>query len=290
MTSKENPVAVGFSRCDTERMSLDPHRAANLANWDSRVDIHYRSDLYSIADYLNDPTHLSSIVEFDRHRIGDVSGARLIHLQCHIGTDTVSWARLGADDTGTDFSPNAVEAARRLSADSGTPARFILSELYETPSVVDEKFDIVYTGVGAICWLPDIRRWAEVVAGLLEEGGRLYIREGHPLMWALDLKSDDELRLAYPYFEGDPTEFVSDETYSGPGVVTSPRTFDWNHGVGEVLTGLIDAGMRIDRVEEYDFCEWQALPSMVVDEQGHWRLPEDRIRYPLMWSILATRI
>ena len=271
-------------------MPLDEYRLVNRDNWDSRVDIHYGSELYGVERFTSNPDHIGSIVDFDKDIVGDVTGKRLLHLQCHIGTDTLSWARLGADVTGVDFSEKSIEAARRLSRESSTPGRFVVAELYDSPSVVDETFDIVYTGVGAICWLPDIRGWAEVVSSFLEPGGTFFIREGHPIMWALDWEDQENLTLKYPYFEGSPPlEFSDDSTYAGEGSLEHPKTFDWAHGVAETLQALIDAGLRIDQVADYDFCEWQGIDQMVLGDDERWRLPEGQERLPLMWSVLATK-
>jgi SAM-dependent methyltransferase len=269
---------------------LDRYRLANRANWDSRVDIHYGSDDYGVSRFIEDPSHLSGVVRYDSPKLGDVAGKRLIHLQCHIGTDTVSWARLGADVTGIDLSSKSIEAAQRLSHDSHTPARFVVSEFYETPSVVPETFDVVYTGVGAICWLPDIVRWARVVSQLLEPGGVFYMREGHPMMWSMDFEWNEGLRVKYPYFETvEPDAEEEEETYAGVGTVSSPLSYAWNHGIGETIDALIRAGLRIDRVEEYQECEWQGLDQMVQGEDGMWRLAENSTHLPLMWSVLATK-
>lgn len=272
-------------------MPLDYHRQTNRANWDSRVDVHYTSDVYGIDRFLSDPEFVGEVATFDSQQMPDLTGKSLLHLQCHIGTDTVGLARLGANATGVDFSEKSIAAARRLSDESGTPVRFVVSELYDSPAVLPEKFDVVYTGVGAICWLPDIKGWAQVVASFLEPGGRFYMREGHPILWALDdERDDDELVIAYPYFErSQPTSWSEEFTYAGDGAVSSPQTFEWNHGMGETIQALIDAGLRIDRVEEYDSLEWQALSQMVEGDDGLWRLPERRKRLPLMWSVLATR-
>lgn len=270
-------------------MPLDEQRLTNRANWDSRVEIHYSSEEYGVQSFRDDPDHLSDVVRFDKDKLTEVDGKRLVHLQCHIGTDTVSWARLGADVTGVDFSERSIEAARRLSEEAKTPARFVVSELYEAPQVLDQTFDIVYTGVGAVCWLPDIKGWAEVVSALLEPGGRFYIREGHPVMWALDWEDEEKLALEHNYFEGEPIEWEESTTYAGAGEVTSPKTYDWNHGIGQTLTSLIDSGLRIDRVEEYQFCEWQGIAQLVEGEDGRYRLPDRPGRLPLMWSVLATK-
>ena len=270
-------------------MPLDEHQLANRANWDARVDIHYASDDYGIERFVADPNHISDVVTLDKERLGDLSGKRLIHLQCHIGTDTISLARLGAEVTGIDLSEKSIEAARRLSADSGTPARFFVSELYDAPSVVPEKFDIVYTGVGAICWLPDIVGWARVVASFLEPGGRFHMLEGHPMMWSLDWEDTERLSVIYPYFETlEPVAEVEEATYAGEGVVSSPLNYAWNHGIGETLTALLDVGFRIDAVEEHDFCVWQGIGQMIQGDDGHWRLPTNTERLPAMWSVSAT--
>ncbi len=272
-----------------QRMPLDEYRIANRANWDSRVDIHYASDDYGIEHFVADPDHLSDVVTLEKERVGDVSGKSLIHLQCHIGTDTVSWARLGAEVTGIDLSEKSIEAARRLSADSGTPARFFVSELYDAPTVVPEKFDIVYTGAGAICWIPDIRGWADVVASFVNPGGRFSMLESHPMLWTLDWEDTEKVSVIYPYFETvEPIAEIEEETYAGEGLVASPLNYSWNHGIGEILTALLDVGFRIDAVEEYDFCAWQGIDQMVLSDDGFWRLPKDTNRLAAMWSVTAT--
>lgn len=273
-------------------MPVDRHREVNRANWDARVDIHLGSDVYGIQRFIDDPAFVGEVVRFDSAKVGDVAGKRLLHLQCHIGTDTIGWARLGAEATGTDLSPKSIEAARRLSEETGTPARFVEAELYDTRQVLAETFDVVYTGVGAISWLPNIGEWAEVIAAMLESGGTFFMREGHPIMWTLDDERDDDLLvIRYPYFETrEPIAWSEDFTYAGEGVVSSPDTFEWGHGMGETIQALIDAGLRIDRVEEYDFLEWEFGPINQLGDDGRYRLAEGRERLPLMWSVLATKI
>lgn len=284
-------VGEPFPSSNTASMSLDEYRIANRANWDARVEIHYGSAEYGVDRFISDPGHISDVVRYDKEKVGGVSGRRLLHLQCHIGTDTISWARLGAIATGVDLSEKSIEAARRLSHDSGTPARFVVSELYDAPTVIEEKFDFVYTGAGAICWIPDIRAWAKIVSSFLEPGGTFFMREGHPMMWAMDWEDSGRLTVAYPYFEtAEPLAEEEEDTYAGIGKVTSPLNYAWNHGIGETLNALIEAGFRLDRIEEYDECEWQGLAQMVLEEDGKWRLPEGRDRLPLMWSVLATKV
>ena len=172
----------------------EDYRDVNRANWDERVPAHAASPDYAVDRFTQDPAFLSGVVSFDLPRLGDISGLDGVHLQCHIGTDTVSLARLGARMTGLDFSPAALEQGRRLAAATGVDVDFVESDLYGAPEALGtERFDLVYTGIGAICWLPEIRRWANVVATLLRPGGRLFMREGHPVLWSVTQPRPDGL-------------------------------------------------------------------------------------------------
>jgi SAM-dependent methyltransferase len=266
--------------------------ADNLANWNDRVPIHAGPDGYGIDAFVADPDKLTDVVAFDRHYLGDVTGRSLLHMQCHIGTDTLSWAKLGASVTGVDFSPPALEVATQMASALGIDARFVEADVYRSPRVILEEFDIVYTGVGAINWLPDISRWADVVAAFTRKGGTFYMREAHPIVWALDYERDDDLLVVTePYFETDaPSTWDEDATYLGSGTLEHTTTHSWNHGVGEILSALIAAGFQIDLYEEHRFLEWLAVPHM-IEVDGRFVLPEhQRDRVPLMYSIRATKL
>lgn len=271
---------------------MDTYRAANLANWNERVPIHAVSREYDLDGLASDPKRLSGVVAFDAERLGDVAGARLLHLQCHIGTDTVSWAKLGAHVTGLDFSGPALDVARDLAARAGVEARFVESDAYDAPAALGgEQFDVIYTGVGALNWLPDVRRWAQVVRTLLAPGGILYVREGHPVLWALDFVRDDrQLVITHPYFETpEPLRWDDDSSYTDGDVkVANTTTYDWNHGLGEVVTAVLDVGLRLTRLEELRSLEWQGLPWMVRDDDGRWVLPQGPERLPLMYVLTAV--
>ncbi|MGI9585180.1 MAG: class I SAM-dependent methyltransferase [Acidimicrobiia bacterium] len=274
---------------------MNPYTADNVANWNERAPIHAASDLYDLNGLVADNRQLSSIVEFDRDYLGDLTGKTLLHPQCHIGTDTLSLARLGAQVTGLDFSSASLEVARELAMRMGINARFVESEIYEAPSVLAETFDIVYTGVGAIGWLPDIVRWAEVMATFCKPGGMFYIREGHPMLWALDDEREDgQLVVTEPYFETlTPGTWDQPTTYTGPEHLEHSVSHSWNHGIGEIITALMGAGFRIDLFEEHKFVDWKALPHM-IESRSHraaWELPpEQKDKVPLMYSVLATRV
>jgi SAM-dependent methyltransferase len=268
--------------------------AANRANWDSRVPVHTGPDGYRLDRLIDDPTALTNVVDFDRHYLGDLSGQSVVHLQCHLGTDTVSLARLGASVTGIDFSEPAIAVARDLASRCGIEARFEVTDLHRAPTVLDQTYDLVYTGVGAISWLPDIRAWASVVAELLRPGGRFHITEGHPIAMVFsDDATADNLVVDYPYFEGRPaTRFEDPTSYVGSGTVASPESFEWAHNLGAIVQALIDAGLIIDRFDEHRELAWPFLPWMepVPDRDGWYRLPESlRHSIPLMFTIQAHK-
>lgn len=275
---------------------VDKYRSVNRDIWNRNAESNFRRGMdaltgeYPLQRFVNDSDHISEDVEFDRFELGDVSGKTLLHLQCHIGTDTLSWARLGATVTGVDLSDKSIELARRLSRDCGTPATFVEAELYDSPGVISEKFDIVYTGIGALCWIPDIRAWAKVVSGFLKPGGVFHLRDGHPVLQSLDENSDDEFRIVHPYLEaGGVMEFSEPITDGVDGELGHRTQYEWPHGLGEIVTALIDAGMKIEFVHEHTLTRYQYLPQMVSDKDGWWRLPGNENLFPLMFSIRATK-
>jgi SAM-dependent methyltransferase len=273
---------------------MDRYDDVNRANWDERAPAHAASADYAFERFASDPSYISHVVRFDLPRLGDVAGLRGVHLQCHIGTDTVSLARLGARMTGLDFSPAAIEQARRLASIAGADVEFVQAEVYDALSVLEpEAFELVFTGIGALCWLPSIARWAEVVAGLLVPGGRLFIREGHPMLWAMeDTREDRLLVVGHPYFEtSEPTVWDGGGTYVETDVeFTHNRTYNWNHGIGEIVTALFDVGLEPTMLVEHDSAPWDSLPGMSVrDEFGEWRLRERPERLVQTYTLQAVK-
>lgn len=270
-------------------MAMDEHNAANLANWDERVVGHI--DGYRVDRYLTDPNHMSDVVMFDEERLGDLTGTTAIHLQCHIGTDTLTLARLGAEVTGVDFAPKAIAAAQDMFAKTNTPGRFILSELYDAPGALSEQFDMVYTGVGALNWLSDIDRWAGVVDHFTRPGGRLVLTEGHPVAWALDQDREDRLLvLDLPYFEGRMQTWDDETSYLGDAKLSSTTTHEWNHGLGEIFTALLARGFEIRTFLEHTILPWQMHSWMEEANDGWFRFPQDlRDNVPLMYTLVAQK-
>ncbi len=265
--------------------------AANEALWDAWTALHAAGDFYRLDAFRAGGVRLRP---YEIEMIGDVRGRSLLHLQCHFGIDTLSWARLGARVTGADFSPAAVELARTLADELGFPdARFVRSNLYDLPDALDGQYDIVYTSRGVLGWLPDIRGWARVVGHFLAPGGTFFITEIHPVVLAMadEAVGPGELRLAYPYWEHDaPLTFKVQGSYADPTADVGDHTeHGWDHGLGEIVTSLIDAGLQIQTLVEHPFLDWE-LPFLVDDGEGKWRLPpEVKGELPLMFSIRATK-
>lgn len=267
---------------------------ANRANWNERATLHAARDGsgYGVLRYVEDRDALSDVVRFDQPLLGDLSGKRAVHLQCHIGTDTLSLARLGARVTGLDFSDNAVEEARRLVGETGDSVDFVRSDVAHALEILPSgEFDLVYTGIGALCWLPSITEWAGVVADLLAPGGTLHIREGHPVLWSMN-ETLPGLTLAFPYFEQPaPLEWDDDSTYvevSAP--LQSTRTYEWNRSLGEIVTALLDRGLRLDALIEHDSVPWEALPGrMTLRPDGEYALTEQPSVMPLSYTIRASK-
>ncbi len=273
---------------------MGDYRSVNRANWDERAPAHAASPGYAVDRLVSDPEFLSRVVAFDRPRLGDLSGVQGVHLQCHIGTDTVSLARLGASMTGLDFSAASVATARDIARRTGTAVDFVEADVYDGVEVLGAgRFDLVYTGVGALCWLPDIRRWAAVVAGLLRPGGRLFVREGHPVLWSLaDPRPDHLLVLEYPYFEREePIVWDEPGTYVETDVVfESTLTHEWNHGLGEIVTALLGEGMELTMLVEHDSVPWEAMPGqMERTELDEWRLVDRPWRLPHTYTLQAVK-
>jgi 2-polyprenyl-3-methyl-5-hydroxy-6-metoxy-1,4-benzoquinol methylase len=278
----------------TERTPLE----ANRANWDERVAGHLRA--YDADGFVADPGRISRVVRDDLRLMaphlpdGSVAGLSLAHLQCHIGTDTLSFARLGARVTGIDFSGEAVAAARSLAERAGLHARFVQSTVDEASAAVTEKFDVVYTSIGVLVWLGDLGAWARTIRGLLKPGGMFYVRDTHPMFAAMDEERDDrELVVRHPYFRGaEPLRFDNEFSYAGDAKLTNTTSYEWPHALSEIVAALLGEGLVIEALGEQDTLPWKALPWMVETEaggpaDGNWVLPEGRELVPLTFSIAA---
>ena len=269
----------------------DPIRD-NEALWAAWTRIHEHSEFYDLDGFRRGGVRLRGD---EIAALGDVAGKTLLHLQCHFGIDTLSWARLGARVTGADFSEPAIELARRLAMEIGQPeARFVRSDLYDLPARLEGEFDIVYTSRGVLGWLPDIGRWARVVAHFVRPGGTFFINEIHPVAQAFENEGvgRGELRLAYPYWEHrEPLTFEVHGSYADPTADAGDVVeHGWDHGLGEIVTALVEAGLRIESLVEHPSLDW-ALDFLVQrpGEPGWWLPADAGGELPLMFSLRATR-
>ncbi len=270
---------------------MDERIELNRRNWNERTPIHATSQMYDLKAFRAGRITLTDI---EIEEMGPVAGKSLLHLQCHFGQDTMSWARLGAKATGVDISDAAIKLANELNQELDIGARFIRSNIYDLPNVLDEQFDIVYTAIGVLCWLPDLRCWGQTIARYLKPGGTFYILDEHPSARTFapdDFESDAyELKPNYPYFH-DPGGFREEgerSTYAGKGTITTP-VYEWQHSMSEIVNSLIGAGLQIEFLNEYPYTFFKALPTMVRGEDGWWRLADGHGKVPLIFSIRATK-
>lgn len=267
---------------------MDRFTETNLRNWEDRVPIHLQS--YPLDKFKAgwDP-----LFPIEAAELGDVQGLKVLHLQCHIGLDSLGLARRGADVTGVDFSPSAIQAARDLAEDTGLAATFVEGDVYDTPELIDDEFDLVYTTWGTTGWLPDINRWAEVVRAMLAPGGRLYHADGHPGLFVFE-EEDDRLVHTYPWRTepGDPLLFEEDVTYTGDKTpLKHKECYDWVHPLSSVIGGLIDAGLSIDFLHEHETIPWAYVTFLEPDpdEPRLFRMPADQPQLPLSFSLGASK-
>jgi SAM-dependent methyltransferase len=267
--------------------------ADNRKLWDAWTAIHTSGSFYDVERFRRDLSD-NRIAPWERAEVGDVAGKTLLHVQCHFGLDTLSWGRLGATVTGADFSEPAIAFARELAGEVGQPdARFVVSDVYDLPvTMAGETFDVVYTGRGALNWLPDIRRWGAIVGSLVRPGGIFYIHEAHPMLWTVDeeQRTPNDLHLAFPYAGGEVLTFPVQGSYADPEAnVDAEWEHGWNHSLGAVITALADAGLRVEFLDEKDTVVWP-VPWLVEKEGGGYGFPPEQLgTMPLMYSLRARK-
>lgn len=259
--------------------------ALNRAMWDERVPIHVDSAHYDLAAFR---VGRNTIRDFELAEVGDVRGKTLLHLQCHIGLDTLSWARRGAAVTGLDFSEPAIHEARALARTLHLAAGFVAADVHDAvDALCGRTFDVVYTGAGALCWLPDLSWWAEVAAALTRPGGFVYLAEFHPFADTLD---DQARTVSGDYFNRAPHVSDVPGTYADADAETvNNRSVEWLHGIGDVVTALAGAGLRVELLHEHDLTLFERFSCLERCPDGTYVMPPDRPRVPLMYSIRARR-
>jgi SAM-dependent methyltransferase len=255
----------------------------NRQSWNARTGVHIASDFYDVDGFLKGASSLNDI---ELGLLGDVAGKRILHLQCHFGQDTLSLARLGADVTGIDLSDRAIDEARKLNEKLDLSAEFICCNLYDLPQHLDAKFDIVFTSYGTISWLPDLQKWAEIVARFLKPGGRFVFVEFHPVVWMFD---DDFKEFKYSYFNRGAIVETGSGTYADQSAPIETHDVGWNHPLNEVIGNLLRAGLKIEHFQEYDYSPYACFKTVEKIGEKKFVIPQLGGKIPMVYSIVATR-
>lgn len=263
--------------------NYESYFSANRTSWNKRTGVHKDSDFYDLSAFKKGRSSLNKI-ELDE--LGDVKGKTLLHLQCHFGMDTMSWEREGAIVTGVDLSDEAIKLANEVKVELGLKADFICSNVYDLENHLNKKFDIVFTSYGTIGWLPDLNRWAQVVASFLKPGGVFYIADFHPALWMMD---NDFTRIQYSYFN---TQVITEEisgSYTDRNAPIRSIEHSWNHPLTDIFTSLLNFGMRITQFNEFPYSPYNCFNNMEQSKDGMWRIKGMDEKLPMMYSIKAVK-
>jgi ubiquinone/menaquinone biosynthesis C-methylase UbiE len=255
----------------------------NKQLWNEKTMHHTSSAFYKMDDFLKGESSLNTI---ELELLGDIKGKSVLHLQCHFGQDSLSLARMGAMVTGVDFSDKAIKKAQELNDQLEQDVRFICSDVYSLPAVLDEQFDIVFTSYGVLGWLPDMKKWAEVVARFLKPGGIFVIAEFHPVIWMF---SSDFRSIQYSYFNKETIVETANGTYADRSADLKMTEIGWNHDLAEVIQNLISGGLRIDCLQEFDYSPYSCFQNMVEAAPGRFQIRGMEGKLPLVYAVRATK-
>jgi len=255
----------------------------NKKTWNEKTEVHLTSDFYANDEFIKGKSSLNSI---ELALLGDITGKKILHLQCHFGQDTLSLARMGATATGIDLSDQAIATAKKLNEELNLNAQFICSDVYNLPTILDEQFDIVFTSYGTIGWLPDLDKWANVVQHFLKPEGKFIMADFHPVVWMFD---NDFKEVFYSYFNIEPIIEEESGTYGDRDADIQTKTITWNHPTSEVLNALIQHGLQINSFNEYDYSPYNCFNETEEFEKGKFRIKHFKNKIPMVYSILATK-
>ncbi|MDG1333404.1 MAG: class I SAM-dependent methyltransferase [Crocinitomicaceae bacterium] len=264
-------------------MDRNEYLEKNRESWNKRTAVHLESDFYNNEDFIKGNSSLNSI-ELDL--LGDVSGKKILHLQCHFGQDSISLSRMGAEVTGMDLSDEAINAAIELAKKTNQSTKFICCDVYDLPSHLNEKFDIVFTSYGTIGWLPDMDKWANIVQQFLKPGGEFIIAEFHPVVWMFD---DDFTKVGYNYFNVEPIQETESGTYADPNANITSEYITWNHPLGEVFMSLINSGLSIAEMHEFDYSPYDCFSHTEEFEPARFRIKHLDNKIPMVYSLRCVK-
>lgn len=257
----------------------DQYFKTNQSLWDQKTQVHAASEFYDMEKFHKTRDSLNSI---ELEALGDVNGKSLLHLQCHFGQDSLSWANRGANVTGVDFSSKSIQLARQLSEKLEIPARFIQSNVLELDQHLQDSFDIVFTSFGTVCWLPDLNQWAKIISHFLKPGGIFYIADFHPFLWAYD---HDTYELAYNYFfRKEPYVEEVQGTYADPNAPISHKEYCWSHSLAEMLSPLLANGLELLEFKEFPYSPYNCFANMHQLPNGNFKFGNFKIDIPHVFS------
>lgn len=262
----------------------DHYFKVNKATWNDKVKVHAKSAMYNLEAFKKGK---SSLMFYELEALGNVSGKSLLHLQCHFGQDTLSWARMGAKCTGVDISDEGIKLAKRLNTELELDAQFVCCNVLDTAKYVMDTFDIVFTSYGVIGWLPDLKPWGQMIVERLKKGGVFFMAEFHPIVWMFDYL-EGEPKMKYGYMQDEAIYEEYEGTYANQKSKMVSREYGWNHGLGEVVSALTEAGLHIEYLKEFEGSPYDVLPNLEKTETGMY-VTKDKL-YPLIFTLKATKV
>lgn len=262
---------------------MEHYFEANRQCWNLRTEVHKTSDFYDVEGWKQGRTSLTGI---ELSEVGPVAGKKLLHLQCHFGQDTLSWARMGARVTGCDLSDKAIALARQLTRECNLKGRFVCCNVYDLPQHLKGKFDIVFTSFGVVGWLPDLDRWAAVIARFLKKGGIFYLAEFHPVVWMLD-EGMEFIKYAYHNAGVIQTEQVG--TYADRYAGIEYTEYGWNHSLSEVINSLLRHGLQLEFLNEYPYSPFDCFDKTVKGADGNYRIQGLEDKIPMVYTLKAVK-
>ena len=262
---------------------MEDYYKTNREAWNTRTKIHLHSSFYDLDKFKRE---VKSVPDLDLSLLGDIRGKSILHLQCHFGMDTLSLSKMGANVMGVDFSEEAIQTAKSLNEELGMNAQFCCCNIYDAPAVMQgQQFDIVYTSYGVVNWLPDLTQWGHVISQMLNDGGKFVIVEFHPVLWMFN---EDFSQVQYAYSRKEPY-VVEEATYTGSETDYRQKTVTWNHGLAEVLNGLLCNGLQIESFGEYDYSPFNLFGNMIVGADGMFRITGKSGEIPMLFSVAAVK-
>ena len=255
----------------------------NRQSWNTKTEVHLQSEFYDLEGFVNGKTSLN---EIELNLLGNINGKTILHLQCHFGQDTISLSRLGATVTGVDLSDKAIESAKQIAAKTGSNTTFICCDIYDLPNHLDQQFDVVFTSYGTIGWLPDLDKWAKIVSRFLKPNGQFVFVEFHPVVWMFDDNFD---KIGYRYFNSGAIIETESGTYADKNAPITQEYVMWNHGLSEVINSLLNNGLQLQQLNEYDYSPYNCFNKTIEFEPKKYRIEHLENKIPMVYAVVAKK-